>query len=91
MGGAQPHPPQAPSQGRESEGGEGGNPLLALSRLPQFNMLRRHIQSNPQMLQPLLQQIGQANPELLQVHVVVTCNVYIIINIDNNSKSTAVY
>lgn len=41
--------------------------LQGLSQLPQFQSLRAHIQRNPEMLQPLLQEIGRSNPELLQV------------------------
>ena len=41
-------------------------PLQALRNHPQFNDLRRLVQSNPQMLQQVLGQIGQQQPELLQ-------------------------
>lgn len=41
-------------------------PLQALRNHPQFNELRRLVQSNPQMLQQVLAQIGQQQPELLQ-------------------------
>ena len=44
-----------------------GNPLEFLRNLPQFQMLRTVLQQNPGMLQALLQQIGQSNPQLLQV------------------------
>lgn len=44
-----------------------GNPLEFLRNLPQFQMLRSVLQQNPGMLQALLQQIGQSNPQLLQV------------------------
>lgn len=43
-----------------------GQPLQALRRHPQFNDLRRLVQSNPQMLQQVLTQIGQQQPELLE-------------------------
>jgi UV excision repair protein RAD23 len=43
----------------------GGGPLQALRDHPQFNDLRRLVQSNPQMLQTVLTQIGQQQPELL--------------------------
>jgi UV excision repair protein RAD23 len=39
--------------------------LQALRNHPQFNDLRRLVQSNPQMLQQVLAQIGQQQPELL--------------------------
>ncbi|GAX23632.1 UV excision repair protein RAD23 [Fistulifera solaris] len=41
-------------------------PLQALRNHPQFNELRRLVQSNPQMLQQVLAQIGQQQPELLE-------------------------
>jgi len=43
----------------------GGAPLTALRNHPQFDALRRLVQSNPQMLQTVLTQIGQQQPELL--------------------------
>jgi UV excision repair protein RAD23 len=46
--------------------GSGGQPLQALRNHPQFDDLRRLVQSNPQMLQQVLTQIGQQQPELLQ-------------------------
>ena len=46
-------------------GTSGGNSLQALRDHPQFNDLRRLVQSNPQMLQAVLTQIGQQQPELL--------------------------
>jgi UV excision repair protein RAD23 len=47
-----------------SSSGAGG--LQALRNHPQFNQLRRLVQTNPQMLQTVLTQIGQQQPELLQ-------------------------
>jgi len=43
-----------------------GGPLGALRNHPQFNSLRRLVQSNPQTLQAVLTQIGQQQPELLR-------------------------
>lgn len=43
----------------------GGVPLAALRSHPQFDDLRRLVRSNPQMLQTVLTQIGQQQPELL--------------------------
>jgi UV excision repair protein RAD23 len=43
-----------------------GEPLQALRDHPQFNDLRRVVQSNPTMLQQVLTQIGQQQPELLR-------------------------
>lgn len=46
--------------------GGGGAPLQALRNHPQFNDLRRVVQSNPAMLQQVLTQIGAQQPELLR-------------------------
>ncbi|KAL7454617.1 hypothetical protein ACHAWC_006223 [Mediolabrus comicus] len=43
----------------------GGGPLEALRQHPQFNDIRRLVQTNPQMLSAVLQQIGGQQPELL--------------------------
>jgi UV excision repair protein RAD23 len=48
-----------------SASGGGTGTLEALRNHPQFNDLRRLVQSNPQMLQTVLAQIGQQQPELL--------------------------
>mmetsp|Transcript_29642 Transcript_29642/g.45476 ORF Transcript_29642/g.45476 Transcript_29642/m.45476 type:complete len:475 (-) Transcript_29642:86-1510(-) len=56
--------PSAPSTSTTTGGG--GAPLQALRDHPQFDALRRLVQSNPQMLQQVLTQIGQQQPELLQ-------------------------
>jgi len=58
-------------------GGEGGaptggggadqSPLGALRQHPQFMQMVALIQQNPQLLQPLLQEIGQNNPQILQL------------------------
>jgi len=57
----------ASSGGSSSSGGSGGagGPLEALRIHPQFDALRRLVQSNPAMLQAVLSQIGQQQPELL--------------------------
>lgn len=56
-----------PSAVSSSSGGSGsGAPLQALRSHPQFNDLRRVVQSNPAMLQQVLTQIGQQQPELLR-------------------------
>lgn len=56
-----------PAAGSSSSGAAAGSgePLAALRAHPQLNSLRRLVQSNPQMLQQVLTQIGQQNPELL--------------------------
>jgi UV excision repair protein RAD23 len=43
---------------------DGDNPLEFLRNDPQFLQLRTAIQQNPSLLPPLIEQIGQANPEL---------------------------
>lgn len=43
-----------------------GEPLTALRNHPQFDALRRLVQSNPQALQAVLSQIGEQQPSLLQ-------------------------
>mmetsp|Transcript_8215 Transcript_8215/g.15162 ORF Transcript_8215/g.15162 Transcript_8215/m.15162 type:complete len:449 (+) Transcript_8215:160-1506(+) len=46
-------------------GGSGSGGLASLRNHPQFNALRRLVQSDPGMLQSVLAQIGQQQPELL--------------------------
>ncbi|KAK6496184.1 hypothetical protein TWF481_002208 [Arthrobotrys musiformis] len=64
-----------PAGGR---GGSAANPLAALAgggganldflrNNPQFQQLRQVIQEHPQMLEPILQQVGAANPQLAQL------------------------
>eukprot|EP01104_Vermistella_antarctica_P016451 TRINITY_DN5594_c0_g1_i6.p1 TRINITY_DN5594_c0_g1~~TRINITY_DN5594_c0_g1_i6.p1 ORF type:complete len:241 (+),score=44.05 TRINITY_DN5594_c0_g1_i6:464-1186(+) len=48
----------------QQEGGAGGA-LAFLRQHPQFNALRILVQGNPQLLPPVLQQLGQSNPQLL--------------------------
>ncbi|KAK6522281.1 hypothetical protein TWF281_002845 [Arthrobotrys megalospora] len=48
-------------------GGGGGANLDFLRNNPQFQQLRQVIQEHPQMLEPILQQVGQANPQLAQL------------------------
>lgn len=45
-------------------------PMAYLARQPQFTQLRQVLQTNPTLLQPILQQIGQSNPRLLQVNYI---------------------
>mmetsp|Transcript_9460 Transcript_9460/g.28470 ORF Transcript_9460/g.28470 Transcript_9460/m.28470 type:complete len:428 (-) Transcript_9460:1867-3150(-) len=47
-------------------GGGGGGPALAFLRNnPQFQGLRQVVQGNPAILQPMLQELGRQNPQLL--------------------------
>ena len=48
-----------------SSSSQQGRPLQALRNHPQFDALRRLVQSNPGALQQVLTQIGQQQPELL--------------------------
>lgn len=51
-----------------ADAGEGGENIFDFLRHnPQFNALRYMVQQNPMLLQPILGQLGQANPELLQL------------------------
>jgi len=49
-----------------TSGATTGGPFDFLRNLPQFSSLRAMVQANPQLLQPILQQLGAANPEILQ-------------------------
>ena len=41
--------------------------LAAFQSSPQFQQIRQLVQTQPHLLQPLLQQLGQTNPQLLQL------------------------
>jgi UV excision repair protein RAD23 len=59
--------PSQPMAQQQPVHGVVGDPLSSLQNSPQFQQLRQVVQTNPQLLEPLLQQIGQANPELFQL------------------------
>lgn len=45
----------------------GANPLDFLRNSPQFQALRAMVQANPQILQPMLQELGKQNPNLVRL------------------------
>lgn len=55
------------SGGGTGSGGTGSNPLAFLRNQEEFQQMKRLLQQNPGMLNALLQNIGQSNPELLQI------------------------
>ncbi|KAK3827683.1 MAG: UV excision repair protein RAD23 [Benniella sp.] len=55
-------------RGTQGEAGAGDIENLAFLRdQPQFQQIRDMVQSNPELLQPLLFQLGQSNPQMLQL------------------------
>lgn len=77
------HPPgrvRNPSRGRlptcerpPAGSSRRADPLAFLRTQPQFQQLRQLVRSNPQLLEPLLLQLGQQNPQLLMVRVAGAC------------------
>ncbi|KAI4177825.1 MAG: hypothetical protein LQ343_000289 [Gyalolechia ehrenbergii] len=53
--------------GGAGRGAEGVANLDFLRNNPQFQQLRQVVQSQPQMLEPILQQVGAGNPQLAQL------------------------
>jgi len=56
-----------PTGGAQGQQGREPNPFDFLRNHPQFTMLRAMVQQNPQLLQPVLQQLAAANPQILQL------------------------
>ncbi|CDS09354.1 hypothetical protein LRAMOSA10714 [Lichtheimia ramosa] len=54
-------------QQQQQQSGTGNADFSQLRNTPHFQQLRQLVQSNPSLLQPLLQQLGQSNPELLRM------------------------
>lgn len=65
---AQPFNMFAPGSGQQQTGQQGGNnPLSVLRNNPQFSALRAMVQRNPEVLQPMLQELGRNSPQLLSI------------------------
>ncbi|KNC97430.1 UV excision repair protein Rad23 [Spizellomyces punctatus DAOM BR117] len=47
--------------------GDAQNQLAFLRNSPQFQQLRQLVQTQPQLIQPLLQQLAQSNPQMMQL------------------------
>jgi UV excision repair protein RAD23 len=56
-----------PAQGADAGLGAGGDPLDFLRNNPQFQQLRQLVQAQPQMLEPILQQVAAGNPQIAQL------------------------
>lgn len=59
-------PQGLPDMGTNAPGGAAGN-LDFLRNSPQFQALRAMVQANPQILQPMLQELGKQNPHLVRL------------------------
>ncbi|RUS18568.1 hypothetical protein BC937DRAFT_88608 [Endogone sp. FLAS-F59071] len=57
----------AAQQQQQQQAAAGPSDLSFLRSQPQFQQLRQLVQTNPGFLQPLLQNLGQSDPELLQL------------------------
>ncbi|KAL6888780.1 hypothetical protein ACP4OV_009806 [Aristida adscensionis] len=56
-----------PQGGSNAGGGAGGGPLEYLRNSQQFQALREMVHTNPQILQPILQELSKQNPQLLRL------------------------
>ncbi|CAN6246947.1 unnamed protein product [Urochloa humidicola] len=56
-----------PEGGSNAGGGAGGGPLEFLRNNQQFQVLREMVHTNPQILQPMLQELGKKNPQILRL------------------------
>lgn len=63
----QPQSSGTSQQQPNTESTNSSGSLDFLTRIPQFNVMRRLIQANPRILQPMLQELAQANPSLLDL------------------------
>ncbi|KAL1917425.1 uncharacterized protein VTP21DRAFT_3818 [Calcarisporiella thermophila] len=65
--GSQPSPQQQQQQTQQQQAEQQQADFSFLRNQPQFQQLRQLVQQNPTLLQPLLQQLGHSNPQLLQL------------------------
>ncbi|KAL6629959.1 hypothetical protein ACP70R_029724 [Stipagrostis hirtigluma subsp. patula] len=56
-----------PQGGSNVGGGAGGGPLDFLRNNQQFQALREMVHTNPQILQPMLQELSKQNPQILRL------------------------
>ncbi|KAI8329900.1 ubiquitin family-domain-containing protein, partial [Blakeslea trispora] len=54
------------TQQQQQQSGGDSSEFANLRNTPHFQQIRQLVQSNPALLQPLLQQLGQSNPEILR-------------------------
>ncbi|KAI8639101.1 hypothetical protein BD408DRAFT_421988 [Parasitella parasitica] len=63
---AQQQAQQQQQQQQQQQSADGSADFSRLRNTPHFQQIRQLVQTNPALLQPLLQQLGQSNPELLR-------------------------